>query len=121
MKLDWLRLNRGKSAEQLALRFLQKQGYHLVQQNYRTRRGEIDLIVENETMLLVVEVRYRSNPNYGLAAESVDIHKQGRIIQCAEQYFARHPPDKQVRLDVITVTPSHPEPEVSWIQDAFRA
>jgi Holliday junction resolvase-like predicted endonuclease len=51
LKLDWLRLNRGKSAEQLACRFLQQQGYTLVTQNYRNRRGEIDLIVENETML----------------------------------------------------------------------
>lgn len=121
MKLAWLRKNRGQSAEQLACRFLQQQGYSLVTRNYRNRRGEIDLIVENETTLLIVEVRYRSNPNFGLASESVNALKQAKIIQCAEQYLARHPPDKQVRLDVITVTPSTPEPEVCWIKDAFRA
>ncbi len=121
MKRDWLRLNRGKSAEQLACRFLQKQGYKLVAQNYRNQRGEIDLIVENDAMMLIVEVRYRSNPNFGLASESVDFRKQAKIIQCAEQYLAQHPPIKQVRLDVITVTPAQPEPVVNWIQDAFRA
>jgi len=121
MKSDWLRLSRGKSAEQLALRFLQQQGYALVTRNYRNRRGEIDLIVDNEAMLLIVEVRYRSNPNFGLASESVDARKQARIIQCAEQYLARHPPDKQVRLDVITITPATPEPRICWIKDAFRA
>jgi putative endonuclease len=121
MKLNWLRSNRGKSAEQLACSFLQQQGYDLVIKNYRTRRGEIDLIVEDETILLIVEVRYRSNPSYGLASESVDFRKQARIIQCARQYLAIHPPIKPVRLDVITVTPAESEPVIDWIKDAFRA
>ncbi|MEE9345514.1 MAG: YraN family protein [Methylococcales bacterium] len=121
MRLDWSRLSRGNSAEQLACSFLQQQGYSLVTRNYRTRQGEIDLIVENETMLLIVEVRYRSNPDYGLAAESIDARKQARIIRCAEQYLAQNPPSKQVRLDVITVTPADPVPTIHWIEDAFRA
>jgi putative endonuclease len=66
-------------------------------------------------------VRYRSNPNNGLASESVDARKQAKIIQCAEQYLAIHPPIKSVRLDVITVTPAQPEPVIDWIKDAFRA
>ncbi|MEE9423651.1 MAG: YraN family protein [Methylococcales bacterium] len=121
MKLDWSRFNRGNSAEQLACDFLQHQGYSLVTRNYRTRQGEIDLIVENEMMLLIVEVRYRSNPNYGQAAESVDARKQTRIIRAAEQYLAQYPPIKQVRLDVITVTPVDSTPSINWIKDAFRA
>ncbi len=121
MKLDWSRFRRGNSAEQLACNFLNRQGYSLVTRNYRTRQGEIDLIVENEMMLLIVEVRYRSNPNYGQAAESVDARKQARIIRCAEHYLAQHPPIKQVRLDVITITPAEPTPSINWIKDAFRA
>ena len=121
MKLDFLRSNKGRSAELLACRFLENQGYSLVTQNYRNRRGEIDLIVEDESILLIVEVRYRSNPNYGLASESVDARKQARIIQCAEHYLAKHPVNKQIRLDVITVVPAQPEPKISWIKDAFRA
>ena len=121
MKVAWSSLSKGQSAEQFALRFLQQQGYVLVARNYRNRRGEIDLIVENEDMMLIVEVRYRSNPNFGLASETVDVRKQARIIQCAEHYLARHPSDKQVRLDVITITPATPEPRLSWIKDAFRA
>ncbi len=121
MRLDWLPLNRGKSAEQLACLYLKKYGFNLVTRNYRNRRGEIDLIVENDSMMLIVEVRYRSNPHYGLASESVDFRKQAKIIQCAEQYLAANPPTKQVRLDVITVTPAQPEPKIIWIKDAFRA
>jgi putative endonuclease len=121
LKLNWSAIKRGNSAEQVALEYLQQQGYRLVKRNFHSRYGEIDLIVENEMMLLIVEVRFRSSSHFGSAAESVDARKQAKIIRCAEQFLQQYPPNKAIRLDVIAVTPGDQQAKIDWIQDAFRA
>ncbi len=114
-------IDKGKMAEKAALKFLEQQGFSLITKNYRNRRGEIDLIVENESLVLIVEVRYRGHSRFGLASETVDARKQAKIIQCAEQFLAQNPVNKSIRIDVITASPGSSGLKINWIQDAFRA
>ena len=76
--------------EQQAAIYLEEQGYILLEHNYYCRLGEIDLIARDGAYLVFVEVKYRSTPGSGTAAESVNRTKQRRIYQCAQVYMKQH-------------------------------
>jgi len=111
---------RGFKAEKIACEFLQANGYTLTKKNYRTRLGEIDLIMENKNMLLFIEVRQRENPHFMSGAESVNRQKQQKIILSATHYLQQFPTFKKCRFDVISLH-THCNPiEIIWIKDAFQ-
>lgn len=94
-------------------------GYALVAQNYRCRRGEIDLILTDAGILVFVEVRYRSNAAFGDGAASITLAKRRRIISAATHFlndFYRNPLPP-CRFDVVSVSP--PDYRVEWIRNAF--
>lgn len=111
---------RGHAAEQQALRYLRDLGLVLLQSNYHSRYGEIDLVMQDGDSLVFVEVRYRGRSRYGSAAESVDRHKQSRLIACAQHYLQRHPQHAGLpcRFDVITLGGTIAP---DWIRNAFSA
>ena len=112
-------LTRGKEAEERASHYLQAQGLQLLARNYRSKRGEIDLILQDKDSLVFVEVRYRSYPHFGSATESVDRRKQSRLVACAQHYMQTHPHNCQqpCRFDVISITGQ--QPVIEWIPNAF--
>jgi len=114
-------LTRGKEAEDRACHYLQAQGLKLLARNYRSQRGEIDLILQDKDSLVFVEVRYRSHPHFGSAAESIDRRKQSRLIACARYFMQTHPDtcEQPCRFDVISI--SGPKSAIEWIPDAFSA
>lgn len=95
----------GPWAEQEALKWAQQQGFVLVQANYHSRYGEIDLIVQHalEPSLLFIEVKARSKTAYAQAAETVSIHKQRKMLKTALHFLHAHPHFQQYycRFDVI--------------------
>ena len=107
----------GSKYEQLAADYLKKQGYCIVERNYYTPFGEIDIIAQQAEVLGFVEIKYRSNRRYGAATDAVDHRKQWRISKSAMYYYAYHGYEEQrpCRFDVITVQGS----AVTHIQDAF--
>ncbi len=108
----------------MALEYLTQQGLTLVQQNYLTKVGEIDLIMlDVQTQVLVfVEVRYRRNAHFGSAVESVDRAKQLKIIRTAQHYLQQqHEFDEYIcRFDVIGLESDLKYPTINWIKDAFE-
>ena len=95
----------GSHAEDLALQYIQQQGLAVVERNYHCRRGEIDLIMLENTTLVFVEVRYRKSAQFGGALESVNHAKQKRIIHTAQHFLQQHPPSHfSCRFDVIAIT-----------------
>ena len=115
--------NLGKHAEEIAKQYLQKQHLTLIEQNYHCRRGEIDLIMQDQQTLVFIEVRYRKNARFGSALESVDHRKQAKIITTAEHYLLQ---DQQhyvdYRFDVIAIMPDplQQKPEITWLKNAFQ-
>ena len=91
-----------------------------MERNYRCRRGEIDLIMEDHGTIIFVEVRYRKNARYGSALESVDSYKQSRLAACAGHYFSRYDVDKPARFDVVAITPEGESMRIEWVRDAFQ-
>jgi putative endonuclease len=109
----------GAEAEDLACVWLQARGLRLRERNYRSRRGEIDLIMQDGEQLVFVEVRYRRSSRYGSAAESVTAAKQARLISAASQYLQHQSGALACRFDVLALSGLEGE-RVDWIRDAFQ-
>ena len=115
-------LQRGQKAEDRARRFLAQSGLRLVERNYRSPQGEIDLIMNEGATLVFIEVRYRSNENFGLAGETVDLHKQRKLRACAEHYLMHNVQwnDRPCRFDVVTIVGNPANGKLNWYTDAFQ-
>ena len=112
----------GTDAENYARIFLERAGLKTLTTNYNCRGGEIDLILRHNHTLVFVEVRLRSNPHFGSAAESVTPSKQKRIIHAA-QHFLMHNnqlSDLECRFDVIALDSTEALSAPLWYKDAFR-
>ena len=110
---------RGRTAEDTACAYLLGHGLVLVERNYRSRRGEIDLILRDADTLVFVEVRYRRQSGFGSAAESVNHGKQMRIAACARHYLRTHCQFDTTgcRFDVVAI--DGPVQSIEWIRNAF--
>ena len=108
-------------SEDFALATLQEQHLRLLAQNFRTRQGEIDLILTDEIFLVFVEVRYRSSNYFGRPEETVNFKKQTRIRRTAEYFLSRYPNPNQLpcRFDVFSVSGRRENPKWKWIRNAF--
>ena len=114
------RQSSGAWGEDLALRYLTRRGYSLVERNFRTRRGEIDLVVRNDGVLVFVEVKLRRTTNFGDPLEAVTPRKQATIRSLAVQYLAeRNPHFDTLRFDVIGILATRNGLHIDHIEDAF--
>lgn len=113
----------GKAKEQLACKFLQEKGLHLIQANYYCRWGEIDLIMDDEGCLVFIEVRFRKTQGFGPAEETVGLKKQRTLIKTAQYYLLTQSDfdDIECRFDVVGIRGPENQEQVNWIQHAFGA
>lgn len=115
----------GQAGEDAAVAFLKKQGYRILEKNYRVPVGEVDIIAEHKKTVVFIEVKSRADKEYQAPIEAVTPHKQHKIIQTAQSFLARNRVvDRAIRFDVVSIT-GDPENPDSWtlelIADAFRA
>lgn len=113
-------MNRGSLAERSAERYLLGRGLQLIARNFRSRFGEIDLVMQDGVSLVFVEVRLRSKPDYGGAAASIDRRKQQRIIRTAQQYLAALAEIPPCRFDAILMDDEQGS-NLQWLSNAFDA
>jgi putative endonuclease len=109
----------GSAYESLAAEYLRQQGYEILEQNYRNRQGEIDIVAKEGETLCFVEVKFRSGGEYGKAAEAVNRKKQHTIVRVAQYYLMRHGYDEWTpcRFDVVAID----NEEISLIRNAYEA
>lgn len=94
----------GREGERLAALFLERQGLVIVERNFRTRSGEIDLIARDKKELVFVEVKSRSGTDFGSALEAVGPRKCQQIVRVAKEYLLKHDGfDQPIRFDVIGI------------------
>lgn len=94
----------GLLGETIAKNYLIKNNYQILEQNFKTRFGEIDLIAKYGKTVVFIEVKSRTNLNYGQPQEAVGFLKQQRLIKTAYYYINSHNLDENLRVDVIAVT-----------------
>ena len=111
--------NAGLEAEKLAATFLMNHGLKFVTQNYHCRFGEIDLVMQDTKTLVFIEVRLRSNSQFGSAASSITPQKQKKLILTAQHYLQQHGPSA-CRFDAILLSKNNMQ-SIEWIRNAFDA
>ncbi len=109
----------GDAAEVIAADFLKKQGLKPVASQYRSRFGEIDLIMQDKETLVFIEVRLRKNKQFGGAEASIDGSKQRKIVMTAAHYLQQHG-DASCRFDAVLMDGMDIK-NITWIKDAFQA
>jgi len=111
----------GTSGEEVAWEHLRRAGYALVAKNFRTRYGELDLVVEKGGVIVFVEVRSRRGERFGTALESVDWRKQRQIGRMAAEFVARRRlHDRRARFDVVAVEWQDAGPSIEHVENAFE-
>ena len=100
------RLNKvyGAMGEDIATKYLVKNGYRILAKNYKNRIGEIDIIALDKGIIVFIEVKYRHNDKFGMPREAVNKNKQYKIRQVATVYLkANQKLDSHCRFDVIEI------------------
>lgn len=93
----------GQFGEKKAQNYLKRRGYQILECNYRTRGGELDIIAKDRDCVVFVEVKTRTNREYGTPAEAVSFYKQQHMLSAAKYYLSRYGFDTECRFDVIEV------------------
>ena len=115
------RLKLGRQGEDVAAKYLKRQGMKILERNFRTPVGEIDLIVKNKQILAFVEVKTRRGKAFGSPGEAVGSRKQHQIAQAARWYLNESPDASlQPRFDVISISVTGDKFQVEHIPDAFQ-
>lgn len=114
-------LEHGRDAEELAARYLARQGLSLVTSSHRARVGELDLVMREGRTLVIVEVRARHSAQMATPAQTIDRHKQRRIVRATQHFILcnRQYRDWPLRFDVVGITGALDAPQISWLRAAF--
>ncbi|AKM78966.1 TPA: YraN family protein [Candidatus Beckwithbacteria bacterium] len=97
---------RGKQGENLAVKFLQEKGYRILERNFRTRFGEVDIVAKDGQALVFVEVKTKSSDSFGEPWEMVDERKLEQVKKMAQVYLQSKNYNQQsmrLRIDVVGV------------------
>lgn len=109
----------GSHNEELAIKYLDENGYKVLGKNFYCKTGEIDIIAKEGSYLVFIEVKYRTNDRYGLPADAVNLNKMRKITRTAMFYMLKNniSTDIPIRFDVVVLL----KDEIQLIKNAFEA
>lgn len=109
----------GKLGEELAVEYLQKDNYLILQTNWVFQKAEIDILAQKGDILAVVEVKTRSSLDFGLPQDFVKPKKIQLLVKAVNEYVIQNDLDVEVRFDIISVFKNNNAFEIEHFQDAF--
>jgi len=109
----------GKLGEELAVEFLQKNGYAILETNWTFQKAEIDIIAKKENTLAIVEVKTRSSLEFGLPQEFVKPKKIQLLVKAVDAYVNANEFDIEVRFDIIAIHKEGKSFVIDHLKDAF--
>ena len=109
----------GKLGEELAVEFLRKNGYEILETNWTFQKAEIDIIAQKENILAVVEVKTRSSLEFGLPQDFVKPKKIQLLVKAINEYVVSKNLDIEVRFDIIAVHKEDKSFAIEHLKDAF--
>ncbi len=109
----------GKKGENLAINFLIKNGYTILDKNYRYLKAEVDIIAQKDDVLAAVEVKTRSSRDYGLPQDFVNQKKIKLLVMAIDHYVVSKDLDVNVRFDIIAIIHENNKFEIEHLEDAF--
>ncbi len=119
--MTFARISIGKQGESLAAEFLRKNGYRIVENNFRNRYGEIDIIAIEGKTLVFIEVKTKTNSKFGNPVMAVDLRKQRQLSKTAMMYLTqKRLNDCPARFDVVGISMIENKTEIELIRNAFE-
>lgn len=109
----------GKLGEHLALAYLEKQGYNILEHNFYYRKAEIDIIATHKGKLIIVEVKTRNSNFFGNPQEFVTANKIALMVKAADYYIQTNSLEMEVRFDIIAIIKNKTEQHLEHYKDAF--
>lgn len=109
----------GSQGESLAAEFLSREGYTLLDRNWRYGKGEVDIICTKGRFIVFAEVKTRSTEYFGKPEEAVDKKKQRELIKAADAYVIKKNIPLEVRYDILSVIIKQNTHSIRHIEDAF--
>ena len=109
----------GKKGEQLAADFLAKKGYHILERNYRYLKSEVDIIAQKENVLIAVEVKTRSTPEFGDPQDFVKPKQIQSLVKVINQYVIAQDLDVEVRFDIVAIIKNKLGTSIEHLENAF--
>ena len=110
----------GKKGEDLAVALCRGKGFIVIEKNYCTPFGEIDIIAKDGNIFVFIEVKARTGDVYGAPFEAVTRRKREKITKVAMSYLKRFKKEVPARFDVISISMKRGTPDLEYIQDAFE-
>ena len=109
----------GKFGEELAIEFLEKNGYEILETNWTFQKAEIDIIAKKENILAIIEVKTRSSIDFGLPQDFVKPAKIQLLVKAANEYVISNNLDFEVRFDIIALNKEGKTFAIEHLVDAF--
>lgn len=110
----------GRSGEDIAVKYLLENNYKIIERNFTCRQGEIDIIVKDKNEMVFIEVKTRTNKNYGEPIDAVTYYKQKHILKSVQYYlYKRKLEDVFIRIDVIEVIKKEEKYYINHIKNAI--
>lgn len=109
----------GKEGEQLAVDFLIKKGYQILDRNWRFQKAEVDIIAQKNEILAAVEVKTRSSDYFGKPEEFVNPKKIQLLLSAIDNYVIERDLDVEVRFDIIAIIQNKTATKIEHLEDAF--
>lgn len=110
----------GKLGEELAVDFLEKNGYEILETNWTFQKAEVDIIAKKDAILAVIEVKTRSSLEYGLPQDFVKPKKIQLLVKAINEYVTQNDIDVDVRFDIVAIHKENNEFILEHIEDAFH-
>ncbi|MBR5467246.1 MAG: YraN family protein [Bacteroidaceae bacterium] len=110
----------GLQGEELAVEYLRRKGYLILNRNWRSGHKEIDIVARQGDELVFVEVKARNNNFYARPEDAITRQKMHRLVLAADAYLRCNMIDSSVRFDVITITGTPDKPYIKHYEHAFR-
>lgn len=113
------RKSTGNYGEDLAANYLKKRGFRIIERNFKTKLGEIDILARQKSDIVIVEVKTKSGSNFGEGFEMVNFRKRRKLLLLAkslQQKYSNH----TIRIDVVSIDMSKTPPEIRHFENAVE-
>lgn len=109
----------GKKGEKLAIDFLVDKGYDILEKNYRYLKSEVDIIAQKDGVVVAVEVKTRSTPEFGNPQDFVKPKQIQSLVKAIHNYIVDKDLDVEVRFDIIAIIKNKSGTRIEHLEDAF--
>ena len=109
----------GKKGEQLAVDHLIKNGYAIVERNYRFDKAEVDIIAQKKDTLAIIEVKTRSSTDFGDPQDFVKAKQIKNLVTAVDEYVTVNDLDVEIRFDIIAIVKNGNNYSIEHLEDAF--